>query len=306
MKDIVLALGGGGVKGIAHIGVIRALERAGFRIRAVAGTSAGGVCGALYAFGYSPDGIQNRYKLADPSKLFVRQPDDKASWLGLKGVREILEDSLGDSFFEDLRLPFAVTAVDLNTAEHVVIRTGRVLDAVLATIAVPGVFPPVELNGRVLVDGGVLNPVPVNVARALAPDLPVVAVVLSPPVDDWAGITQPRMLNSLPFLMKYVSQFRFSQALNLFMRAIDIGGALLTELLLEIEKPDVIIRPAVRHIGLLDPVDVDQVALLGEKAAELALPRLHQATHWTRRLMKKFMPYSPPKVRLPYSTDFKV
>lgn len=306
MKDIVLALGGGGVKGIAHIGVMRALERAGFRIRAVAGTSAGGVCGALYAFGYSPDGIQNRYKLADPSKMFVRLPDDKASWLGLKGVREILEDSLGDSFFEDLRLPFAVTAVDLNTAEHVVIRTGRVLDAVLATIAVPGVFPPVELNGRVLVDGGVLNPVPINVARALAPDLPVVAVVLSPPVDEWAGVTQPRMLNSLPFLMKYVSQFRFSQALNLFMRAIDIGGALLTELLLEIEKPDVIIRPAVRHIGLLDPVDVDQVALLGEKAAELALPRLHQATRWTRRLMRKFWTYSPPKVRLPYSTDFKV
>lgn len=304
MKDIVLALGGGGTKGSAHIGVLRVLEREGFNIRAVSGTSAGAMCACLYAFGYNPDEIQRLITAANHAGMFARTPNDGPSWVGLKGVHDMLEDSLGDCRFEDLRLPCAVTAVDLNTAERLVIGSGKVLEAVMASIAVPGIFPPQELDGRTLVDGGVMDPVPVGVARSLKPGLPVVAVVLSPPIDQWAGFSQPRLLGSLPLLNKYVSQSRFSQALNVFMRSIDIGGALLTELLLEIEKPDVLIRPAVRQIGLLDQVDVAEVASLGDRAAEHALPELNRAVTWQARLGRALHPPKASRIRPPYTGDF--
>ncbi len=169
MKEIVLALGGGGTKGGAHIGVLRVLEREGFTIRAVSGTSAGAICASLYAFGYSPDEIQRLMDEATNASLFARNPSDGPSWSGLRGIHDLLQDALGDSRFEDLRLPCAMTAVDLNTAERLVLGRGRVIDAVMASIAVPGVFPPFEMDGRVLVDGGVMDPVPVGVARSLAP-----------------------------------------------------------------------------------------------------------------------------------------
>jgi len=304
MKDISLALGGGGVKGNAHIGVLRVLERQGFNIRALAGTSAGGLWGAFYAYGYSPDEIERRFGALEPATVYGRQPEDGPAWLGLAGVHELLVEALGDCTFEDLRLPFAVTAVDLDTAERVALRSGRVVDAVMATIAVPGVFPPVELDGRTLIDGGVLAPVPVGLARSLAPGLPVAAVVLSPPMNEWGGLEKPFLLDSLPFLSNVVARLRMAQALNVFMRSIDIGGAMLTELLLQVERPDVIIRPAVPHIGLLDRVDVHEVARLGERATEYALPELNKAVSLPSRLTRLFRGRSPQRIHVPYASDF--
>lgn len=303
MKDIAIALGGGGVKGNAHIGVLRVLEREGFNIRAIAGTSAGGLWGAFYAFGYSPDEIQRRFSELDPQTLYDRQPDDGPSWLGLSGVIRLLEGALGNTRFEDLRLPFAVTAVDLNTAEYVVLRSGKVVDAVKATIAVPGVFPSVELEGRTLIDGGVLDPVPVSLARFLAPKLPVVAVVLSPPMDEWSGVEKPRLFNSLPLLSNIVARLRMAQAFNIFFRSIDISGAVLTEVLLQVEEPEVIIRPAVPHIGLLDDVDVAEVARLGERAAEYALPELQKVVGLNARIFRRLWPRKTKRIRPPYSSD---
>jgi len=169
----------------------------------------------------------------------------------------------------------------------VVLRQGKVVDAVLATIAVPGVFPPAYWRGQVLVDGGVLDPVPVMVARSLAPGLPVVAVVLSPPLSGWSGSHRPRLFESLPFLAKYFTRLRVAQAFNIFVRSIDIGGAMLTELRLQVEQPDVIIRPAVSHIGLLDKVDVHEVARLGEEAALRALPAVRRAAGWRGWLARR-------------------
>ena len=282
-KEIALALGGGGSKGNAHIGVLRVLEREGFQIKALAGTSAGGLWGSLYASGLGPDEIQTRFKALDAQMLYKRDTVDGPAMMGLAGVRKLMNDAFGERTFEDLNIPFAVTAVDLDTAEHVVIRSGRVVDAVMATIAVPGIFPPVSVNGRTLVDGGILDPVPVATARALAPNTPVIAVVLSPPIDEWSGINKPRLLNTLPVFSRYLARLRIAQAFNIFLRSMDISGALLTELLLLHDQPDVIIRPAVPHIGLLDIVEVDEVASLGEDAAERALAQLEQAVSWSAR-----------------------
>ncbi len=287
MNEIVLALGGGGVKGHAHIGVLRVLEREGFRIRAIAGTSAGGLWGSLYAAGLSPDEIEAHMLAADRSGLYQRRVGDGPAFLGLSGVHRMLSQTLGECTFEELRLPFGVTAVDLNSARPVNILEGGVVEAVMATIAVPGVFPPVSWNGYQLIDGGVVNPVPVALARRLAPGLPVVAVVLSPPLSEWERSLHPRLLGSLPFVSQYLGRLRIAQAMNIFLRSVDIGGAMLTDLRLQLEKPEVIVRPAVPQIGLLDAVDVSAVARLGEEAAEAALPEIRRALSWQARLGRR-------------------
>jgi NTE family protein len=282
MKDITLALGGGGIKGHAHIGVLRVLDREGYQVRAIAGTSAGGLWGVFYAAGFTPDEIEEQMAAADWANLYRRGSDEGPAMLGLSGVELVLREALGNCRFEDLRIPFAVTAVDINSGEEVILRHGNVVDAILATIAVPGVFPPAQYHGRMLIDGGVLDPVPVNLARALMPRLPVVAVALSPPLSDWEQPTPVRLLDSLPFLSTYIARLRIAKALNIFLRSVDIAGAMLTDLRLQIERPDVIIRPNVGNIGFLDEVDPRQVAKLGEEAAEAVLPALREAIGWRR------------------------
>ncbi len=307
VKEVSVALGGGGVKGHAHIGVLKVLDREGFEIQAVAGTSAGGLWGSFYAAGYSPDEIERRMRQISMGALYRRKPEDSQSMMGLAGLEEVLEREFGDTNIEDLRnVPFAVTAVDIDTAQLIILNRGRLVDAILATIAVPGVFPPKILGHRVLIDGGVIDPVPVNLARSLAPELPVVAVVLSPPIDEWVQPTPPRLLNSLPFLSSYLSRMRMAKALNVFLRSVDIGGAMLTELRLQLDRPEVIIRPPVPHIGLLDDVDVSEVALLGELGAEKELEKLNRAVGWRARVSRKLMP-SPRllAVRLPNSNDYQ-
>ena len=305
MKEIALALGGGGAKGNAHIGVLRYLKQEGFHIRAVAGTSAGGLVGALYAFGYEPEEIERRFEMLDPDSIYRRQTGDGPAWLSAHGLYDVMKDALGDCTFADLRLPFAVTSVNLETASLEIINCGKVLDAVMATSAVPGLFPPVVMEGRLMVDGGVLAPVPVGPARSLAPDVATVAVVLSPALDGWAELEKPRLLGSMHILSNIVARNRMVQALNVFMRSIDIGGAMLTEMLLKIEEPDVIIRPNVPHIGLLDRVDISEVARLGEEATRLALPDLNQAVGFTSTLRRRFRRRGSMKIRLPSNSDFK-
>jgi NTE family protein len=159
--DITLALGGGGVKGTAYTGIFRVLDREGFRIRAIAGTSAGGLWGAFYAAGYKPDEIERIMVAQNRTLLFKRLPGDGPSMYGLAGVKMMLESALGSYTFEQLKLPLAVTAVDLQTAERIVLSRGRVIDAI-GDDRPPRIFPPKELEGRLLVDGGVLSPVPVS------------------------------------------------------------------------------------------------------------------------------------------------
>jgi len=117
--EISLALGGGGSKGFAHLGVLRCLEKEGFKIRAVAGTSAGGIVSTLYAAGYNPDELLDRFKEFDQSRLFGRQPGDGPSLLGVAGINHLLADLLGERTFDDLRIPCAVTAVDLRLEKEV-------------------------------------------------------------------------------------------------------------------------------------------------------------------------------------------
>jgi len=290
--EISLALGGGGAKGNAHIGVLRCLDRHGFKVKAIAGTSSGGAYGAFYAAGYYPDEIIQRLNRWDQSKLFGRKPGDGPSLLGFAGLSQLLYDFLGERTFEELLIPLALTAVDIKSGRQVIIREGRVVDALLASMAFPGIFPPRKWNEYMLVDGGVLDNVPVRLGRSMAPDLPVVAVVLSLPIEETAKVMSPLDLISPNPVISQIARMRVTQAFNIFLNSIEISGNQLVEIRLKVDQPEVIIRPDVAHIGLLDKVDIADLARRGEEAAENNLKNLYNAVSprlgFTRRLKRLF------------------
>ena len=286
--DISLALGGGGAKGNAHIGVLRRLGKEGYKIRSIAGTSFGGFVGILYAAGHSPQEIQSIFESVDQRQLYGHADGDGPSLLGFAGVRRLMDKILGEKTFADLRIPCAVTAVDVKSGTEVSLSKGRLKDAVLATIALPGIFPPSQWNGWELVDGGVLNPVPVSVARILSPGLPVLAVVLNDPMD------KPLRTYKIPIpviiprsIAERLARISLAQSLDIFLRAVDVSTRALSYYRLELEKPEVIVRPKVHHISMLDKVVIAEVAQLGEDALEEVLPQLKKVVSWQGRLAKK-------------------
>jgi len=299
MSEVALALGGGGVKGIAHLGVIHRLEQEGIKIKAIAGTSAGGVVGALYAAGYSV--TQLIEALADLNRInyFARRPQDGPSLLGLGQVAPFLERFLAGLTFDRLLIPFACTAVDLNTKQEYVLNRGSVLDAVLATIAIPGIFPAQKIGQAELVDGGVLDPVPVAVARWLAPKLPIIAVCLSPVPEKWQELPDFNPIPTPPLpppLLSQISNLRLSQAFRIYIQAIDITSRMLAELRMQVEKPDVILRPEVNQFGILDKVEPSILFKAGEEAVEQALDAIHHVLSWPHGLLRRFQSPPPPEI----------
>jgi NTE family protein len=139
-----------------------------------------------------------------------------------------------------------------------------------------------------LVDGGVLDPVPVSVARSLAPKAPVVAVALSLPGRSPAWHIPLPMPRRLPRLVvERIVQTRFARVFDLFMRSVEIGSRQIGELRLKLEAPEVVVRPAVEHIDLFQLVDVREVARLGEQAVEEAMPQLLKLMPWGERIARR-------------------
>ncbi|HID87294.1 MAG TPA: hypothetical protein EYP55_07930, partial [Anaerolineae bacterium] len=154
-----LALSGGGARGLAHIGVLNVLEREGIPVDLLAGTSMGGVIAAGYAAGLSPEFMEQEALRMGQLRKLVGLFDLTLPKAGLVEGRKIeayLAQHLGEMTFDDLRIPLVLVAVDLVTGEEVILKSGSVIEAVRATISLPGVFAPVRMDGRLLVDGGIL------------------------------------------------------------------------------------------------------------------------------------------------------
>jgi NTE family protein len=182
-KRVGLALGGGGARGMAHVGVIRVLERAGIAVDCIAGTSAGSLVGVAYAAGLNSDQLLEmalRMRWRD-----ILQPVwPRQGFISFAKLESFLARSLGDLTFADLKIPYAAVTADLATGKQVVLREGRVARAVRASCSVPGIATPVEIDGRLLVDGGVVNNLPISVVRNLGADV-VIAVGLALPPGDY-------------------------------------------------------------------------------------------------------------------------
>lgn len=285
--DITIALGGGGTRGAAHIGVLRCLEENGFHIRAVTGTSIGSIVGAFYAFGKTPDDMEEIFTNVDQSRLYGWPLSDGAGLLGVRGISEFLQSVLGDIEFQNLKLPFAAIAVDLNSNREVILHSGKVVDAIMGSIAVPGLFPPKEYNNYRLIDGGTLDPVPVRAARDLMPELPVVAVSLSrslefPKID--GGTNSVELSNPI---VKQIARMNITQAFRVFADSVEIVSSQMAELRLKIDRPEVIIRPDLVGINLLDKVDVKELAKRGEEETAKNLAGIYRTMSAPARLTRK-------------------
>jgi NTE family protein len=174
---IGLALGSGGARGFAHLGVIKALTDAGIPIHLIAGSSMGALVASFYGTGID---MERLYKLstAFKRKYFLDFTVPKMGFISGKKVKEFIKVFTHGKNIEELSIPIGIVATDLLTGEKVVFQTGPVADAVRASISIPGIFVPEKYNGRLLVDGGVSDRVPVSVAKEMGADI-VIAVDVS-------------------------------------------------------------------------------------------------------------------------------
>lgn len=264
---IGLALGGGGARSLAHIGVLKVLELAGIPIDAITGSSMGGFVAAAYAAGLSPAEMEaEALRMAHPAEM-VKMMDLSPFRRGLlqgKHIREYLEKLIGaDRTFDSLRIPLAVTAVDLRLGKPLLLREGSVIDAVLATCTVPGLLPPVPAGEALLVDGGLLDNVPVEAACQLGAER-VIAVVAAP---DYPRETPPPNPHPLPDI---VPDF-----LEDFYQAVLIMAAGLTRERLKDSCPEIVLRPAIPdNMSLLGFTQAAEAIAAGEAAAQAALPQI--------------------------------
>lgn len=168
-KRVGLALGGGVVRGLAHVGVLSVLGRAGVPIDFIAGTSAGSIIGAAYCAGA---GIERIKALGEYFRWwrFARLTWPVRGWISFDKLARWLVAEFGDLDFNDLMIPYAVIATDLQSGQAVVFRQGRVAPAVQASCSVPGIVTPVEIDGRLLGDGSLVDTVPVSVLREMGAD----------------------------------------------------------------------------------------------------------------------------------------
>lgn len=277
-----LALGSGSARGWAHIGVIRALEEAGVRPEFVCGTSIGALVGAAYATGDLERleswvlGLQlgNVVGLADVG-------------LGaglLKGDRlmQFFRSKFADRPIEELRVPFAAVATSLQTGAEVWLRSGSTLDAVRASIALPGIFTPVRWEGALLVDGGLANPVPVSLARAMGADI-VIAVDLGsdilgrrfrPAAAAEAPTTQPQwMLKLRENLAALTSENSpeeppMPSMLDVLSASMDIVQVRIARSRLAGEPPEVLVTPRLASLRLFDFHRAKEAIEEGRRAVE--------------------------------------
>jgi NTE family protein len=268
-----LALGGGGARGLAHIGVLKVLEEEGISVDCLAGTSMGGIVAAAYASGLSVSDLETEAlcmaSLNQLAKLVTWTPP----WQRLLGgnrARRYFTEMLGeDLVFDTLRLPLALTAVDLVRGQEVILREGPVIDAILATAAIPGAFAPVEMDGYRLVDGGVLNNVPADVARQMGATV-VIAVDVA--FDVCYSDTEEIPSSSSGSVLRPANLRDVWQAELIMIRA-------LSETKLDQARPEVIIHPPI-------PPDItfftgftraEELITIGEQATREALPQIRQA-----------------------------
>jgi NTE family protein len=252
---VALVLGGGGARGFAHVGVIRVLEEARVPVELIVGTSVGSLVGAFYAGETNSHLLERIAMELDRSDLFDFSIAPALFGTGLASgerLEEFVRDRAGTATIEALRVPFAAVATDLSTGEAVALRSGDLARAVRASSAIPGVFEPVEIEGRLLVDGGVVQNLPVRVAREMGADL-VIAVDVTALPDP----TRPRNFVEV-----------FLQAVNVVVHA-------------EVERSrrdaDVLVAPAVGGIGFIEFDRKAEAIAAGIAAGRAALPRIQAA-----------------------------
>ena len=264
-RKVGLALGGGAARGLAHIGVLAVLQREGIPIDMIAGTSAGAAIGALYAQGKDASVIKSlAIDLVDWKRLasLVDLALPRTGFIEGKKIRDRLRAVIGsDVKFSDLKIPLACVATDIDTGEEIVIKQGSVVEAVRASISIPVIFTVVKWKGRNLVDGGLVNPVPVRVLKEMGADF-IIAVNVIPETSDRAQQVRKEAGKDI----------KEPNIFSIIMQSIYIGTYSLVRSCLE--GANIVIQPQVAHIGTGEFHRAQECILQGELAAQQAIPEI--------------------------------
>ncbi len=246
-EKIGLALGGGAVLGAAHIGVLKALEESDIPVSYVAGTSIGALISAFLAFGKGWEEITEVLKdlnWLDISGISLSQ----FGLLSNKKLGRIIIENMGDVSFDEALIPLAMVATDISTGEKVVLKKGSVATAVMASTCIPGIFVPVEVNGKILVDGGIVENVPVTTLKDMGADL-----IIGVDLNSKHTFKKPRNI------------------VEVLLRSFDF--TLKTATKLQTEQADILVEPDLSSFNM---VDVDQMDDLIEKGYQEANLVFHQ------------------------------
>jgi len=168
-----LALGSGGIWGATHIGLLKVLEENNIQPDYIAGSSAGAIIGACYALNPHVDELEKKF--SSLTKWEIMKLMDlaipKISFIHGKKIRNFFKELIEDKSFSDTKIPLQIIATDINSGEEIVIKKGKLIDAIMASISIPAIFPPIKLNNRLLVDGGLINPTPINKVKEMGSDV---------------------------------------------------------------------------------------------------------------------------------------
>ena len=254
---IALALGGGGAKGFAHIGVIKVLESHGIKPKIVTGTSAGSFVGSLYASGKSPYQLQHialTFKESDIRDLTL----NRQGFIAGQKLQDFVNQHVANKPIEKFPIRFAAVATRLDNGRKADFIKGNAGQAVRASCSIPNVFVPATIGGTQYVDGGLVSPIPVQTAKALGADLVIAVDISARPTGN-----QPVSMWGL-----------LDQTLNI------MGQQSIHQ---ELAQANIVIQPKVGHIGTLDLKASNQTILEGEKAAQLQIKAIQQAiTHFKK------------------------
>lgn len=294
-----LALGSGSARGLAHIGVLRALDEAGVTVDVVAGTSIGALIGAVHAAG-KIDLLAETFRAFDWRRMasFFDVVLPTSGLLDGARISAMVRDHVPSEAIAELRLPFAAVATDIATGQEVVIREGDVIEAVRASISVPGILTPVRRDGRFLVDGGLVNPVPVSAARGLGarfviavdlnhgivagknlkplrqrkpraepPRLPPWAQNLSQSVQELTARLLPQDSAGKPPARRPAKAEPMPSIFEVLLASINIMESQITESRLALERPELLIRPPLGHIRFLDFDRAEEIIEIGYNSA---------------------------------------
>ena len=246
---IAVVLGAGAAKGFAHIGVLKVLESQKVPVHMVVGTSAGSFVGSLYAYGYDAYALQKiamSLNKGDVAELTV--PDN--GFLKGERLRDYINMQLRNTVMEKLRTPFYAVATNIRNGEPTVFATGNTGMAVQASCALPGIFQPASFSGTSYVDGGVVDPLAVDVARRYGADI-VIAVDITSAIG-----------NTIP-----------ASTMDTIMKSIEIMYNMISRI--PISKADVVIKPQVGFVGSADFDHRNEAIMEGEKAAWAAMPQIN-------------------------------
>ena len=247
---VAVVLGAGAAKGFAHIGVLKVLEAQKVPVTMVVGTSVGSFVGSLYAYGYDAYELQKIAMSLERGDLAELTIPDKGFLKGER-LRDFVNIKLKGTPMEKLKIPFYAVATNIKTGEEAVFASGNTGMAVQASCAIPGVFQPASFSGKSYVDGGVVNPLAVDVARRYGADL-VIAVDITTGVDQTVPTgTMETIMKSIDIMYNKISQ-------------------------LTIGKADVVIKPKVGFVGAADFSRRNEAIMEGERAAMAAMPRINE------------------------------